>query len=239
MSKEQITLYSIEGAGEQEIFTKASKDGKVEFIERDVEAFDFEGFELVRKEYFSKANCPAVTFKFGTVHFNLKAIRKLDECTHIQFLFNKEKKVLKVKPCDEDDACSQQWSRINKHNKLVFRIIRADLFTSELYKVMNWSILASIKVLGSIEKTKTEKMFIFDLFNVESYLRYAEPSPDDPKRHKRVAYMPEHWEGNFGIPYNELLNQQTSTFEDAPEGFVKIMIPQLPPRKPKPEETKE
>jgi hypothetical protein len=150
-------------------------------------------------------------------------------------LINPEKKLMIVKPCEEDEKDSLQCSRINKDGKVVARAITGKLFTAQLYKDMNWNIESTVKILGTLETCKGERIFIFDLSNAEAYLHLAEPSEDNPKRRKRVPFMPEHWQGNYGQSYEESQKQLITTFEGVPEGFVKITIPQLPHRKP-PEE---
>jgi hypothetical protein len=217
---------------DEKLFTKPERDGKIEFIEREVDKFDFDGYEVVRREFFSKATCPAVTFKYGSVVFNVRAIRKLMECKFIQILINPEKKLMIVKPCEEDEKDSLQWSRINKDGKVASRTITGKIFTAQLFKDMNWSFESTVKVLGTLLTCKDEKIFIFNLVNAEAYLHLAEPSADDQKRRKRVPFMPEHWQGNYGQSYEESKNQIIATFEGVPEGFVKITIPPLPQRKP-------
>ena len=136
-----------------------------------------------------------------------------------------------VKPCEEDEKDSLQCSRINKDGKVVARAITGKLFTAQLFKDMNWSIESTVKILGTLLTCKDEKIFIFDLSNAEAYLHLAEPGGDSNRR-KRVPFMPEHWQGNYGQSYEENQKQIITTFEDVPEGFVKITIPQLPHRKP-------
>jgi len=212
-------------------FTKPDRDGRVEYIEREVDKFDYEGYEVVRREFFSKANCPAVTIKYGSIIFNVRGIRKLNECQFIQILINPEKKLMIVKPCEEDEKDSLQWSRVDKDGKVVTRAITGKLFTAQLYKDMNWCIESTVKILGTLLTCKGERIFVFDLSNAEAYLHLAEPS-GDTKRRKRVPFMPEHWQGNYGVSYEESQKQLITTFEGVPEGFVKITIPQLPHRKP-------
>jgi len=218
---------AMETKTEEKQFTKPERDGKIEFIEREVDEFDFDGFQVVRREFFSKANCPAVTIKYGSIVFNIRAIRKLNECRFIQILINPEKKQIIAKPCEEDEKDSLQWSRIDKHSKVVSRTITGKVFTAQLYKDMNWNIESTIKVLGTLIKCKGEKIFIFDLNNAEAYLHLAEQSDDDSKRRKRVPYPPKHWAENYGQSYEESKLQMVMTFEGAPEGFVKLTIPQL------------
>jgi hypothetical protein len=214
----------------EEKFTKADRGEMVEYIEKEVEKFDFDGFEVVRREWFSKALCPAVTFKYGSVTFNVRAIRKLDECSHIQILMNSEKKLMIAKPCKEDDKDSLQCSKINKQGKTAPRTIRGKVFTAQLYQEMKWNIESTVKVLGTLLTCQNEKIFMFNLINAEAYLRLAEPCEDDPKRRMRVPFMPEHWQGHYGQSYEDSKAPMLTTFEGM-EGFVEIKIPQLPPKK--------
>ena len=216
----------------EKMFTKAERKGKIEFIEREVDKFDFDGYEVVRREFFSKANCPAVTFKYGSVFFNVRTIRKLNECRFVHILIHKEKKSILVKPCEEDEKDSLQWSKVDKHNKVVPRTITGKAFTAQLFKDMNWHLESTVKILGTVSVCKGEKIFEFNLTNAEAYLHVAESSEDETKRRKRVPFMPEHWQGNYGKFYEESKNQMVMTFEGVPDGFVKITIPQLPNRKP-------
>lgn len=215
----------------QEMFTKATRNDLVSYIEREVDRFDYEGYEVVRRELFSKANCPAVTLKYGSVTFNIRAIRKLDECSHIQVLMNSEKKLMIAKPCREDEKDSVQCSKVDKKGKVVPRTVTGKVFTAQLFNDMKWDFNATIKILGTLLKCKDEKIFVFDLVNAEAYLSVSAPSPDNPKRRERVPLMPLHWQGHYGQSYEESKVELVKTFEGVPEGFVKITLPQLPSRK--------
>jgi hypothetical protein len=214
-----------------ETYTKPVRDSMISYIEREVDRFDYEGYEVVRRELFSKANCPAVTLKYGSVNFNVRAIRKLDECKHIQILINSEKKLMIAKPCEEDEKDSVQWSKVDKHGKLGSRKITGKVFTAQLFDDMKWDFNATFKVLGTLLTCKDEKIFVFNLINAEAYLSISAPSPDNPKRRERVPLMPQHWQGTYGQSYEESKVEIVKTFEGMPEGFVKITLPQLPSKK--------
>lgn len=216
----------------QDIFTKPLRDGSmISYIEREVDRFDFDGYEVVRRELFSKANCPAVTLKYGSVAFNVRAIRKLDECSHVQILINSEKKLMIAKPCGEEEKDSVQWSKVDKREKTVTRSITGKYFTAQLYEEMNWDISSTIKILGTLLKCKDEKIFVFNLVNAEAYISVSAMDPDDPKRRKRIPLMPVHWQGHYGQSYEESKVEVVKTFEGVPEGFVKITLPQAPVKK--------
>ena len=210
---------------EEKIFTKPDRNGNVEFIEHEVDKFDYDGYEVVRREWFSKANCPAITIKYGSIALNVRAIKKLNECRFVHILMNIKKKSMIVKPCEEDDKDSLQCNRINKQGKLVSRTITGKVFTTQLYKDMKWNIGSTIKVLGTLLKCRDEKIFVFNLINAEAYLHLAEPTADDPKRRKRVAYMPKLWEENYGQSYEDSKIPIIETFDGMPDDYVKITIP--------------
>ena len=218
---------------EKNTFTKPDREGKgkVEYIEREVDKIDYDGYQVVRREWFSKANCPAITLKYGSVVFNVRAIRKLGECRFIHLLINLNKKSIIVKPCKEDDKDSLQWSRIDKHGKIVARTISGKLFTIQLYKDMKWDLRCTFKMLGTLFICKEEKIFEFNLMNAERYLSLAKPTADDPKRRERVAFMPKIWEENYGQSYEESQMPIIETFEGMPDDYVKITIPKFPQKK--------
>jgi len=216
----------------QETFTKPTRDGKISYIEREVDRFDFDGYEVVRRELFSKVNCPAVTLKYGSVAFNVRAIRKLDECSHIQILINSGKKLMIAKPCGPEEKDSVQWSRVDKREKVVNRQITGKYFTAQLYKDMDWNIEATFKILGTMLTCKDEKIFVFDLKNAEAYIKISAPTADDPKRRERIPLQPEHWQGHYGETFDENQKVMVQTFEGVPEGFVKITLPPAPAKKP-------
>jgi hypothetical protein len=217
----------------EETFTKPLRDGgMITFIEREVDRFDFDGYEVVRKELFSKANCPAVTLKYGKVMFNSRAIRKLDACSHVHILINSEKKLMIAKPCAEEEKDSVQWSKIDrKSEKSVTRQITGKYFTAQLFEEMKWDINSTIKILGTLLTCKDEKIFIFNLVNAEAYISVSAMDPDDPKRRRRIPLIPEHWQGHYGQSYEESRVEIVKTFEGVPEGFVKITLPQMPVKK--------
>jgi len=213
---------------EERVFTKAVRGGKIEYIEREVDKFNYDGFEVVRKEWFSKAICPAITFKYGSLVINVRAIRKLGECSHIHFLVSMNQKLLIVKPCKEDDKDAQQCSRKDKRGETVPRAITCKGFAAKLYQDMKWNPEGTYKMLGTlwIEKDTKEKLFSFELINAEAYLRISEPTADDSKRRIRVQMPePEHWKHSYGQTYEENQKPIVESFEGMPDDFVKITFP--------------
>jgi hypothetical protein len=215
----------------QERYTKPTRDGADSEIDYEVDSFDYTGFEMVRRELFSKALCPAVTMKYGSVVFNARAVRRLSENRFVQILISPEEKRMIVIPCEEDDKDSIQWSKVDKHGKVVSRIIRGKYFTAQLFADMRWNFACTIKVLGRLERCGKDRRFVFKLIDAEMYMSTSSQSADDPKRRIREPLMPLHWQGHYGQTYEESRQEMIKTTEGVPPGFVKVMVPDLPSRK--------
>ena len=60
--------------------------------------FSFEGYQVVRKEFFSHKFDPQLTIKDNSITFNNACILKLEKVVYIQFLINPETKQLVIRP---------------------------------------------------------------------------------------------------------------------------------------------
>jgi hypothetical protein len=134
----------------------------VEYVEHNVDQFDFSGFEVVGREMFSMAGYPSVTFKSGSIVFNVHAIRKYGDYRFIQILVNPDKKSMIVKPCNENKGDAVQWSKEDKNGKIVPKTITNKAFIEALYDVMKWDVKDTFKMFGYMQKYGNEKMFVFD-----------------------------------------------------------------------------
>ena len=65
----------------------------------EAEDFSYEGYQVVRAEFFAHLFEPSVTFNKETVAVNAACLRKLPENEYVQFLVNPTEKKLAVKPC--------------------------------------------------------------------------------------------------------------------------------------------
>ena len=145
----------------QKMFTHSVGNGMVCYVEQKVDNFDFNGFEIVAHEMFSNA-FPAVKLKNGSAVFNIHAIRMLDECSHIQIFVHPQKKSLIAKSCRKDVDGSLQWSRVDKHGKILpIKITGA----APIYDAMQWDENTNVKMSGALDKCGNEKMVVFHRYN--------------------------------------------------------------------------
>ena len=81
-------------------------------LDEDIEEcldFSYDGFQVVRREFFAHIFEPSITFNNCKVGFNTACINKLSGVEYVQFLVNPEKQVLAVRPCAEEDRDSFLW----------------------------------------------------------------------------------------------------------------------------------
>ena len=134
----------------------------------DVPEFSYDGYQVVRAEFFAHLFEPSVTFNKETVSVNMACLRKLPNTEYVQFLVNPEERKLAVKPCSEDMKDSFRWSsgegKKSKPKKITCRI-----FFAKVMDLMGWDPKNRYKILGKLMRNKGDTIFVFDLNSAETY----------------------------------------------------------------------
>ena len=86
-----------------------SPDGSNERSADETADFSYDGYQVVRAEFFAHLYEPSVTLNKETVSVNAACLRKLPGFEYVQFLVNPGEKKLAVKPCSEDMKDSFRW----------------------------------------------------------------------------------------------------------------------------------
>ncbi len=179
--------------------------------EETVEEFSYEGYEVVRGEFFAHLFEPSVTFNDEKVAVNVACIRKIPDCEYVQFLVNPTVKKLAVKPCSEDMKDSFRWASGDEPGKRKPKHITCKIFYAKVLKLMGWSRDCRYKVLGKLIRTSKEQIFVFDLNNAETYRKKG----SDENVNTRQALYPESWQNQFGVPATEHQDTvQINIFDD-------------------------
>ena len=97
-------------------------------------SFSYEGYEVVRGEFFSHIYEPSVSFKDCRVQFNTACLKKMPSVEFVQFLVNPITKKMVVLPCEEDTKDGYAWCTRNGKRKP--REIRCKLFFAKLFDMM-------------------------------------------------------------------------------------------------------
>ena len=63
------------------------------------DAFSYDGYQVVRGEFFAHTFDPSITFNTCKVSVNSACVNKLPDVDYVQILVNPEQKKLAVRPC--------------------------------------------------------------------------------------------------------------------------------------------
>ncbi len=160
--------------------------------------FSYDGYQVVRGEYFAHIFEPSVTFNKSKVYLNSACIKKFPEIEYVQILVNSDEKKLAVRPCNEDDKDSFVWCTAKRKPKQ----ISCRIFSGMISNLMNWNPEYRYKLLGKLIKSNGEYLFIFDLNSPEMYERKIEEETGKTKT-SRTPIFPESWKNQFGLPVEE------------------------------------
>ena len=209
------------GASDTKMFTAGgfrplSKEEQEEARKLLEDNFSLDGYQVVRREFFSHRYDPALTIRGNSISFNNACISKLDEVVYIQVMVNPVTEKLVIRPCSEGARDAIRWC-VAKDDKRKSRQITCGVFTAMLYEMMGWEALYRYKLQGTQITVQGEQLFVFDLASTEIYLP-AVKDPENPgaKAKQRPPVFPANWRDSFGLPVAE---HEASTKIDLLDGF--------------------
>lgn len=164
------------------------------------EDFSYDGYQVVRGEFFAHVQEPSITFNNCRVALNTACIRKLPTVEYVQILVNPETMKLAVRPCNEDDKDSFLWCT-TKNGKRKPKQITCRMFFAKIVNLMNWNPNYRYKLLGKIIRSGDEYLVLFDLTATQTYQRTLKE--DGKIRTSRTPTFPAEWQDQFGLPVEE------------------------------------
>ena len=102
----------------------------------DVDDFDFDGYQVVRGEFFSHIAEPCFVFNNNKAYVNTACVRKLPETEFVQILVSSEEKKLIVRPSEESIKDSVRWRSGNGTIKP--KQITCKMFFAKVFSLMGW-----------------------------------------------------------------------------------------------------
>ncbi len=165
--------------------------------------FSFDGYQVVRREFFSHRYDPTLTIKGNSIIFNNACISKLEQVVYVQVLVNPITEKLVIRPCEEGARDAIRWC-VARDDKRKSREITCGLFTAKLYEMMGWEALYRYKLQGTRITYNGEQLYVFDLTSTEIYIPGVK-DPDDPNgkvRRGKTLFRAD-WRDSFGVPVQE------------------------------------
>ena len=189
-------------------------------------SFNFDGFQVVRREFFAHLREPSVTFNNCKLVVNSACLQRFPETDYVQALVNKETKILALLPCPEGARDSFPWCKQSK-GKRIPKQITCKLFFAKIVDMMGWNPDYRYKLLGRLIHANGEYLIAFDLTATEVYQRtYKEGKKPVTSR---IPVFPAGWQDQFGLPYNE---HKQAMQVDIFDGYAVYSIISNSPEKP-------
>lgn len=173
--------------------------GNDDVIELDGE-FDYEGYQVVRREFFAHMGEPSITFNNFKLYFNMACLKKFPSVDYVQALVNVDRKSLAIRLCREEEQGSVSWCVPGSARRKP-RQVTCKLFYANLFSLMGWNPDYRYKLLGKVVHAKDEYLIAFDLTATEVYQRVFKDG-EKPKT-SRTPVFPADWKGQFGLPFKE------------------------------------
>lgn len=163
-------------------------------------SFDFDGFQVVRREFFAHLNEPSISFNNYKFYVNTACLTKFPETEYVQVLVNRNTKILALRPCGEGERDSFLWCN-NSKGKRKPKQTTCRLFFAKIVSLMNWNPDHRYKLTGKLVQANGEYLIAFDLTATEVYQRtFVEGAK--PKT-SRTPVFPSEWQEQFGLPFKE------------------------------------
>ena len=185
-------------------------DKNDELLELD-QTFNFEDFQVVRREFFAHMREPSITFNDCKFYVNSACLKRFPNAMYVQVLIDRESKILALKPCQEMTRDSFQWCRVVK-GKREPRQTTCQIFCLKVASLMKWNPLHRYKILGKLIHANGEYLIAFDLTATEVYKKSI--SEDERLVTSKTPMFPADWKDQFGMSFYE--HQQSlkiSTFD--------------------------
>jgi len=164
------------------------------------DSFSYDGYQVVRREFFAHVFEPSITFNNCKVSLNTACLSRLPDVDYVQILVNPEEKKLVVRPCCEDEKDSCLWCT-NTSIKRKAKQITCRMFFAKVVQLMEWNQDYRYKLLGKLIRSDNENLLIFDLNETEIYQRIMHDG-EKPKT-SRIPVYPADWQNQFGLPVEE------------------------------------
>lgn len=163
--------------------------------------FSYDGYQIVRGEYFAHINEPSLTLCDYKISVNNACLKKAADTTYIQVLVHPDALKLVIRPSSEDEKDSFCWHTA-KHKP---RAITCKGFYAMLVNRLGWNPDYRYKFLGKIVRSNGESLFVFDLTGPEIYQRQivTDDTGKVKRKTKRTPIYQESWQNQFGIPVEE------------------------------------
>lgn len=164
------------------------------------QAFDFDGYQVVRREFFAHTFEPSISFNNYKMYVNTACLNKFPHADFVQILVNRDRHILAIRPCEEMERDAFAWCG-KSGGKRKPKQITCKLFFAKIFELMGWNLDYRYKLLGKVIHANGQFLIAFDMSATEVYQRTVKDGAK-PKS-SRTPVFPAGWKDQFGLPYYE------------------------------------
>lgn len=189
------------------------------------QSFNYDGYQIVRREMFAHLREPAMTIRRDSLTFNTACIEGLEDAVYVQVMVSSTEHRIAVRKVKEGDVDSLRWC-IAKPDKRKSRVIKGTRFAEGIYKLMDWDSGCRYKILGHRIEYMGEMIYVFELDHCEIFKERKRRTKEEKeelsksmtpeeleelnkkeRKESMTPFSPADTENTFGLPVEQHYNQ--------------------------------
>ena len=172
---------------------------------------DLTGYEVVRAQYFSTLQNPAMTISNGKLRFNTACLKKFEDVEYVELLLNSVDRCVAIRPCEKSNPNAIRWGRL-KEGRWCASTLGCRGLAKALFDIMEWDEDLRYRFRGQFVEDGDNKLMLFELdepemIKIEEIVLPPKENTEDAegKTVKKTIYIfPPEWAGTFGQPITSI-----------------------------------
>ena len=166
---------------------------------------DLTGYEVVRAQYFSTMQNPAMTISNGKLRFNTACLKKFENVEYVELLLNSVDRCVAIRPCEKSNPNAIRWGRL-KEGRWCASTLRCRGLAKALFDILEWDESLHYRFRGQFVEDGENKLMLFELdgpemIKVEEIVLPPKENSEDSEGDtvkKKIYIFPPEWVGTFG-----------------------------------------
>lgn len=167
------------------------------------------GYEVVRAQYFSTLQNPAMTISNGKLRFNTSCLKKFEDVEYVELLLNSVGRCVAIRPCEKGNPNAIHWGRL-KEGRWCASTLGCRGQAKTLFDIMEWEEGLKYRFRGQFVEQGDNKLMLFELdepemIKIEEIVLPSKEEEAEGKTVKQMIYIfPPEWAGTFGQPITSI-----------------------------------
>lgn len=167
------------------------------------------GYEVVRAQYFSTLQNPAMTISNGKLRFNTSCLKKFEDVEYVELLLNSVDRCVAIQPCEKGNPNCYSLGKL-KEGRWCASTLGCRGLAKTLFDIMEWEEGLKYRFRGQFVEQGDNKLMLFELdepemIKIEEIVLPPKEEEAEGKTVKQTIYIfPPEWAGTFGQPITSI-----------------------------------